>query len=161
MVSWKKFPGILPTFFLLTIIALTLSAVSLYYRAHPLRPYTRDLPILVTADAYAKAVADQSYEEARAYGTEENARQLREKVFPRFQAIARRHGMKELRFKKVVFEKSLLVRESLDHQIVAEKMVYDTPTKKNRVLYLRFEIVKKDKGFLVLNTQVIELEEKS
>lgn len=139
-------------------IVLGLAIISIYiYSVFPPEDRLPDLPILQEADRYALHVSRYEWKKAKKYSTPENNRILDDTIKKRFDQIARDNGLKQLKFKSVSFEKSLLVAENPDHQIVAEKMVFDTPKKKDNVLYLRFEIVKSGHKYRISNTRLFEV----
>lgn len=144
---------------LLFVVIVLTTGFSFYIWQFNKADRSADLPILVEADKYAVQIAKYNFKAAEKYSTPENKKTLQQEIKVRMQQIAAKNGLSKLKFKAVDFEKSLLVNTDPDYQIVAEKMVYDTPTKKNRTIYLRFDIKKLKKSYQISNTKLIEIAE--
>jgi hypothetical protein len=110
-------------------------------------------PILDFADKYALAVSEYDFERANTMSNKENQRSLVEDVKPAFDRVAKQISVSKLKFGRVEFEKSLIF-ENLDHVEVIEKMTLAQPAKDKKELYLRFEVKKVNRKYLVQHSTV-------
>lgn len=113
----------------------------------------KPLPILDFADQYASAVSKYNFDKAGSMGTEGNRRSLATNVKPAFDQLAKQTSVAKLTFNNVEFEKSLMY-ENIDHMDVIEKLTLVKPARDIQALYLRFEVKKNHKGYLVQHSVV-------
>lgn len=135
------------SFLVILMLSLVLAVASRQETPIPQKPLT----VWDFANAYASAVSSFDFKTASAMGSTYNRLILQGRIKPGFDRLEKQSGTRSFGFRTFEFERAYLIRD-LDHLQVIMKLPFERPIQGKDSIYLRYEIKKVNRRYVVLNT---------